>query len=134
MNALERFFTWYWLIYFGIYLVLVGVLTWFFWGELIAGDNQLQLLTNIYGASAGTASIAAIVLEGLGKMSLLIFGPAAKKLMKEMRQDARQEGREEGRQEGREEGREEERKKWMAWDNRRREAQARNELFDEPPP
>ena len=130
MNALERFFTWYWLIYFGIYLVLVGVLTWLFWGELIAGDNQLQLLTNIYGASAGTASIAAIVLEGLGKMSLLIFGPAAKKLMKEMRQDARQEGREEGRKEGREE----ERKKWMAWDNRRREAQTRNELFDEPPP
>ena len=118
MNALERFFTWYWLIYFAIYLVLVGILTWLFWGELIAGDNWLQLLTNVYGASAGTASIAAIVLEGLGKMSLLIFGPAAKKLMEEVRR----------------EGREEEREKWMAWDLRRREAQGRNETFDEPPP
>jgi ABC-type Fe3+-hydroxamate transport system substrate-binding protein len=92
------------------------------WGELIAGDNRLQTLTNVYGASAGTASIAAIVLEGLGKMSLLIFGSAAKKLMEEVRR------------EGREKGREEEREKWLAWDARRREAQARNESFDEPPP
>ena len=55
-------------------------------------------------------------------MSLLIFGSAAKKLMEEVRR------------EGREKGREEEREKWMAWDLRRREAQARNEPFDEPPP
>jgi hypothetical protein len=122
MNTVERFFTWYWLIYFAIYLILVGVLTWLSWRELIAGDSQLQTLTNVYGASAGTASIAAIVLEGLGKMSLLIFGSAAKKLMEEVRR------------EGREKGREEEREKWMAWELRRREAQARNESFDEPPP
>ena len=39
-----------------------------------------------------------------------------------------------GRVEGRVEGRAEERAEWLAWDARRREAEARGEAFDQPVP
>ena len=43
-------------------------------------------------------------------------------------------GRDEGRVEGRVEGRDEERAEWLAWDARRREAEAKGLPFDEPVP
>ena len=46
----------------------------------------------------------------------------------------RVEGRVEGRDEGRVEGRDEERAEWLAWDARRREAEAKGLPFDEPVP
>jgi len=42
--------------------------------------------------------------------------------------------REEGRKEGREEGTSEERERWEAWNLRRLEAEAKGEVFSEPPP
>ncbi len=40
----------------------------------------------------------------------------------------------EGRKQGHTEGRKEERAKWVEWLNRRNEAEANNQPFDEPPP
>ncbi len=54
-------------------------------------------------------------------MVLLI--PAAVKKLKEQ-----------GRQQGRVEGRQEERAEWEAWLQRRNEAEANNQPFNEPPP
>ena len=39
-----------------------------------------------------------------------------------------------GHQEGRVEGRQEERQRWVAWEQRRRQAQAEGQPFHEPPP
>ena len=48
------------------------------------------------------------------------------KLVEPLQDSLREEGRVEGREQGREEGR--------AWNNRRREAEARGEPFNEPEP
>ena len=53
---------------------------------------------------------------------------------KEGRVEGREEGRVEGRAEGRVEGRAESDSNWRAWNNRRREAEARGEPFNEPEP
>ena len=45
-----------------------------------------------------------------------------------------QQGIGEGREEGVEKGGEEERRLWLDWDKRRKEAEARGEEFNEPPP
>ncbi len=59
-------------------------------------------------------------------------------LLAKQREDARQEGREEGRQEGHQEGREEGQSQtqaqWQAWNQRRLDAEANNQPFNEPPP
>jgi predicted transposase YdaD len=54
---------------------------------------------------------------------MVLFYPALKRKIFE-------EGREEGRREGREEGR----KEWEAWNQRREQALANNQSFDESPP
>lgn len=55
-------------------------------------------------------------------------------LQDSLREEGRVKGREEGRVEGREEGRKESNSNWRAWNNRRREAEARGEPFNEPEP
>lgn len=63
-------------------------------------------------------------------------------LLAKQREDARQEGRQEGLQEGHQQGREEGREEgqnqtqaqWQAWNQRRLDAEANNQPFDEPPP
>lgn len=55
-------------------------------------------------------------------------------LLAKQREDARQEGREEGRQEGRQEGQSQTQAQWQAWNQRRLDAEANNQPFNEPPP
>ena len=52
----------------------------------------------------------------------------------EGRAEGRVEGRAEGQAEGRVEGRAEAHSVWREWNRRRREAEARGEVFDEPEP
>ena len=52
----------------------------------------------------------------------------------EGRAEGQAEGRVEGRAEGRVEGRAEAHSIWREWNRRRREAEARGEVFDEPEP
>ena len=68
------------------------------------------------------------------------------KLVEPIRERLREEGRKLGREEGRKEGREErieegkaigekrEHQRWVAWNHRRLEAEAKGETFTEPPP
>ena len=109
MNALGK----YWVIYYLVYVLCVGLFIWQHWTDLLHGDNRIHLMAAGFGVSAGVASVFAIVVEVIGRMVLLI--PAAVKKLKE---EARQELNAE----------------WEAWLRRRDAAQTNGQPFDEPPP
>lgn len=98
---MQRFLNIYWVIYLAVYVVAVGFLIWWYWGELRRGDGltRVYLLAAIFGTAAGGASVFALILEGGGRLVLLI--PAA---VKKIRDAGREEGVAIGREQGREEG------------------------------
>ena len=81
----------YWVIYYLVYVCGVGVGLWRHWDDL-RGDEGIYLLAAIFGVAVGIALLAAIVVEVIGRMVLLI--PAAWN-------KAKAEGRAEGRVEER---------------------------------
>jgi hypothetical protein len=121
----QRFLDTYWILYFAGYVVAIFVLGWLYSDDLGDGANRIFLLAAIFGVAAGAASAVAIIVEVGGRLVLLI--PAAVRKILEQ-------GREQGREEGREKGRQEERAEWEAWLERRKEAEASNVPFNEPPP
>ena len=109
MNALGK----YWVIYYLVYVLCVGLFVWQHWTDLLYGDNRIHLMAAGFGVSAGVTSVFAIVVEVVGRIMLLI--PAAvRKLIAEGQQKADAE--------------------WESWLRRRDEAQANGQPFDEPPP
>ena len=126
---MNRFLDVYWVIYFVGYLVAIAVMLWLHWDGLINGHNPASRLADIFTISAGSASAFAIIVEGGGRIVLLI-----PRTVRKLKNEGRAEGRAEGRVEGRVEGRAEERAEWEAWLKRREKAEAANEPFDEPPP
>jgi hypothetical protein len=80
-------------------------------------EHVIFMLANVFNGSAGVALFATLLLE-VGR-AMVLFYPALKRKIFE-------EGREEGRREGR--------KEWEAWNQRREQALANNQSFDEPPP
>ena len=110
---MQRFLDVYWVIYFIGYLVAVAIMLWLHWDGLLYKDNPLLQLATIYGVAAGSASAFAIIVEGGGRIVLLI--PAAvKKLRDEVRKETDAE--------------------WEAWLKRRTAAEDNKQPFDEPPP
>ena len=85
----------YWIAYYLVYVACIGIGVWRYRQHLF-GDEDVLWLAAIFGASAGFALLAAILLEVTGRMVLLI--PAA---IKKIKEEGRQEGIQEGRQEGR---------------------------------
>ena len=69
---MKRFLDVYWIIYFAGYLIAVAVLLWLNWNALLRGDDQVLRLAAIYGVAAGSASAFAILIEGGGRIMLLI--------------------------------------------------------------
>ena len=86
---MQRFLNIYWVIYLAVYVVAVGFLMWWYWGELLRGDGltRVYLLAAIFGTAAGGASVFALILEGGGRLVLSI--PAA---VKKIRDAGREEG------------------------------------------
>ncbi len=125
MDNLRKALGKYWVLYYLCYVVSVVVLVWWYWDDLLRGDDPLFRLAAIFGVSAGIASFIAISVELIGRMVLLI--PAAVRTIREQ-------GRQEGREEGLEEGLQRANAQWEAWLQRRLRAEANNEPFDEPPP
>ena len=81
---MQRFLNVYWVIYLAVYVIAVGFLMWLYWGELRRGDGltRVYLLAAIFGTAAGGASVFALILEGGGRLVLLI--PAAVNKIKDM--------------------------------------------------
>ena len=96
----------YWIAYYLVYVITAGVGFWRYqpWQE--SGKDELYALVAIFALAAGVALLAAILMEVIGRMVLLI--PAAWKKIKEQ---GIKEGRVEGRKEGRQEGRQQERQR-----------------------
>lgn len=88
----------YWIAYYLVYVITAGVGFWRYrpWQE--SGKDELYALVAIFALAAGVALLAAILMEVIGRMVLLI--PSEIKRLKEM-----------GRKEGRVEGRKEERQR-----------------------
>ena len=103
----------YWIAYYLVYVITAGVGLWRYrpWQE--TGNDELYALVAIFALAAGVALLAAILMEVIGRMVLLI--PAAWKKIKEQGiKEGRVEGRKQGRQEGRQgptRGRQEERQR-----------------------
>lgn len=91
MEFIKRAARNYWVAYYLVYVAGVAVSLWRYWPRLLRDDGILWLAA-IFAVSAGIALLAAIFLEVLGRMVLLI--PAAIKKIKD-------EGRREGRREER---------------------------------
>ena len=92
----------YWIAYYLVYAITVGVGLWRYQPWQQSGNDELYAQVAIFALAAGVALLAAILMEVTGRMVLLI--PAAWNKAKEI-------GRKEGRVEGRKEGREEERQR-----------------------
>ncbi len=98
---MKRFLDVYWVIYFLGYLIAIAILLWLFWGRLLDGDGlaQIFLLAAVFGTAAGASSAFAIIVEGGGRIVLLI--PAT---VKKLKDEGRKEGHIEGHKEGKAEG------------------------------
>ena len=92
----------YWIAYYLVYVIAVGFGIWRYRPLQETGKDELYALVAVFALAAGIALLAAILLEVIGRMVLLI--PAEIKRLKEL-------GRKEGRTEGRTEGRAEERQR-----------------------
>lgn len=96
----------YWIAYYLVYVITAGVGLWRYRPWQQSGNDELYALVAIFALAAGVALLAAILMEVIGRMVLLI--PDAWKKIKEQ---GIKEGRVEGRKEGRKEGRQEERQR-----------------------
>ena len=96
----------YWIAYYLVYVITAGVGLWRYRPWQQSGNDELYALVAVFALAAGVALLAAILMEVIGRMVLLI--PSEIKRLKEI---GRKEGRDEGRKEGRQEGRQEERQR-----------------------
>lgn len=96
----------YWIAYYLVYVITAGVGLWRYRPWQQSGNDELYALVAIFALAAGVALLAAILMEVIGRMVLLI--PDAWKKIKEQ---GIKEGRVEGRKQGRQEGRQEERQR-----------------------
>lgn len=91
MRNVERILGSYWIGYYFVYLVAVLILLYRHNWTLAQWDD-VELLSNVFSTAAGYALVAVVVVEGLGRMVLLIPKTVRSILNK---------GRGEGRQEER---------------------------------
>ena len=71
MRNVERILGNYWIGYYAVYLVAVLVLLYRHDWTLAQWDD-IELLSNVFSTAAGYALVAVVVVEGLGRMVLLI--------------------------------------------------------------
>ncbi len=91
MEFVKRVARNYWVAYYLVYVAGVAFGLWRYWPRLLRDDGILWLAA-IFAVSAGIALLAAVFLEVLGRMVLLI--PAA---IKKIKEQGIKEGREEER-------------------------------------
>ena len=111
--------------------------------------NQTQGILNIIreviadagSVTVGSAGIAItaseftrwiMVLANFFREKFLI--PQREKYREQGREQGQEQGREQGQEQGRDQGRKEMAARWREWNQRRLDAQARDEDFNEPPP
>ena len=104
--------------------------------EIAKGNAVMETLQVLMTQLAATMAVATgttlIFLQGVDFV-MFLTQRYLKRLDRE-RKEAKAEGKAEGKVEGIAEGKAEERELWIAWNDRRLEAKANGEEFNEPPP
>ena len=77
---------------------------------------------------------AVVIVEGIAMLAESFLKRRYEAGLQDGRAEGREEGRDQGRDEGIQAGRRETQQRWQEWNQRRLEAQARGEEFEEPPP
>lgn len=90
--------------------------------------------TYTIGAMMMLVIVLALLMDGTENLKMTLTRWLREKVEEEQRAKARAEGLSEGRAEGRAEGESEANRRWADWYRRLKEAQKKNEPFDEPPP
>ena len=104
--------------------VLTGLLAWY----EIGYNGKDSLLDAIVAIAQGVSTAVAVTIAALASVEVVMI------FAERYRQRRFREGREEGREEGRQVGMEEAHQAWEAWNERRLQAEANGEPFNEPPP
>ena len=104
--------------------------------EVAKGNAVMEtlqvLMAQLAAAMAVATGITLIFLQGVD--FIMFLSQMYRKYVGRQIQEAKTEGKAEGIAEGKAEGIAEERELWIAWNNRRLEAEAKGEAFNEPPP
>ena len=100
--------------------------------EVAKGNLVMETLQVLMAQLAATMAVATgttlIFLQGVDFVMFL-----TQRYLKRIEKE-RKEAKDEGKKEGKAEGKAEERELWIAWNDRRLEAEAKGEDFNEPPP
>ena len=83
----------YWIVYYFVYMICVGVGAWLYWPEMFGSSSdkisRLYVMAAVVGLAAGLALLVVVILEVTGRMVLLI--PAAWRKAKKEGRDAERE-------------------------------------------
>ena len=90
--------------------------------------------TYTIGAMMLLVIVLALLMDGTENLKMTLTRWLREKVEEDQRAKARAEGLAEGRVEGKAQGVSEANRRWADWYRRLKEAQGKNELFDEPPP
>ena len=127
-------------------LIVVLTIVWIAlvaWDEIERGGHvgwQQIIIAIVYKASPASpfivlcAIMAVSVSDFIGGVVLVTAQYLRNKFVKPLINSYKAEGRAEGLSQGLVQGVDRERRRWTRWNNRRLEAEARGEPFDEPPP
>ena len=114
------------------YLIASAALVWGLTGLLgwyeIGYNGKDSLLDAIVAIAQGVSTAVAVTIATLASIEVVMI------FAERYRQRRFKEGRQEGIEIGRLEGTDEERRAWEAWNERRLQAEANGEPFNEPPP
>ena len=102
-------------------------------GQACAGATAMSVMLGLAIAHAAAFGLALTTAEITGG-TMVIADWLRTKLVEPLQDSLREEGREAGGKEGEERGRAEANDNWRAWLQRRQEAEARGEEFNEPEP
>ena len=102
-------------------------------GQACATATAMSVMLGFAIAHAAAFGLALTTAEITGG-AMVIADWLRTKLVEPLQDSLREEGRQEGRQEGQAQGTAEANRIWREWNQRRREAEARGEEFNEPEP
>ena len=131
-------------LYFGLFTAYalsgIGFLLWYEVFERTADtwpETILSIMQGIGVTIVGAAGLALLTIEG-PRTTMVVADYITQRwlnpLKERQREEALAEGRAQGRAQGRAEGEARNQAAWEAWNERRVEAEAKGEPFDEPPP
>ena len=134
LNIPTRLIRWFSGIFSVTWLILTAVTT---YHSVVNGQAETwdALATSLIWAGAPNIGFGLPIAYILTEVIDMVFGSWIRERTRERaRREGLKEGREEGREEGVKQGKQENHARWLAWLERRQQAESNGEEFNEPPP